>query len=186
MSLWQQGYHVYMDNYYTSPPLLRDLKRLGFLGCGTTANRKHFPKEIKTAKTWSKSVSRGKQRWQRFDGDILGIQWKDNKTVNILSTIHNGNCSVSCKRRAKDPRTGNFTIKILKQPEAIRDYNNNMKGVDQSDQLIGSYSVLRKVKYWKVLFLHLVDVSVVNAFVLFQAHRKKASRSRGPEQDEDI
>ena len=49
-----------------------------------------------------------------------------------------------------------------------------MKGVDQSDQLIGSYSVLRKVKkYWKVLFFHLIDVSIVNAFVLWKEYQSQ-------------
>ena len=37
--LRQQGYHVYTDNFYTSPPFLVDLKQLGLLGCGTSANR---------------------------------------------------------------------------------------------------------------------------------------------------
>ena len=50
-----------------------------------------------------------------------------------------------------------------------------MKGVDQSDQLIRSYSVLRKVKkYWKVLFFPLIDVSIVNAFVLWKEYRSRA------------
>lgn len=48
-----------------------------------------------------------------------------------------------------------------------------MKGDDQSDQLIGSYCVLRKVKkYWKVLF-HLIDISIVNAFVLWKAYQNQ-------------
>ena len=93
----------------------------------------------------------------------------------MLSTIHKGSDSVWCRRRCKDPRTGRFSIKVLKQPKAIQDYNRNMKGVDQSDQLIRSYSVLRKVKkYWKVLFFHLIDVSIVNAFVLWKEYRSRA------------
>lgn len=46
---------MYTDNYYTSLPLLVDLKQLGLLACGTTsANRKHFPKEMKTSGGWAK------------------------------------------------------------------------------------------------------------------------------------
>lgn len=86
-----QGYHVYTDNFYTSPPLLRDLKQVGLLGCGTTsANRKHFPKEMKTSGAWAKKVNHGKQRWRRFDGDVLGVQWNNDKVVSMLSTIHKG------------------------------------------------------------------------------------------------
>lgn len=119
-------------------------------------------------------VNHGKQRWQRFDGDVLGIQWKDNKVVSMLSTIHKASDSVWCRRWCKDPHTGRFSIKVLKQPKAIQDYDRNMKGVDQSDQLIGSYSVLWRVKkYWKVLFFHLIDVSIVNAFVLWKEYQSQ-------------
>ena len=54
-SLLNQGYHVYADNFYTSPSLLKDLKQVGLLGCGTTsANRKHFLKEMKRSGPWAK------------------------------------------------------------------------------------------------------------------------------------
>ena len=57
--LRNQGYHVYMDNFYTSPPLLSELKRLGLLGCGTTAaNRRFYPKEMKTGHLGEKHTKR--------------------------------------------------------------------------------------------------------------------------------
>lgn len=38
-----------------------------------------------------------------------------------------------------------------------------------SDQLLQYYQVLRKsMKYWKKLFLHMVDVAVLNSFLLFR------------------
>ncbi len=39
----EQGYRVYTDNFYTSIPLLCELKNRGILGCGVAAgNRKYF------------------------------------------------------------------------------------------------------------------------------------------------
>lgn len=43
-----QGYKIYMDNYYTSPQLLKDLYQKGTYGTGTVAsNRKGLPAQIK-------------------------------------------------------------------------------------------------------------------------------------------
>ena len=43
-----------------------------------------------------------------------------------------------------------------------------MGGIDKSDQYLAYHNVLRKtVRYWKTLFYHMIDVAVVNAFVLY-------------------
>ena len=41
-----RGHHVYMDNFYSSPSLYKDLKDKGIGACGTVRlNRKGMPKE---------------------------------------------------------------------------------------------------------------------------------------------
>jgi len=48
-----------------------------------------------------------------------------------------------------------------------------MNGVDKSDQYLSKYNSLRKcVRWWKTLFFHLVDIAIVNGFILFQSHRR--------------
>ena len=37
--LQNKGYHEYMDNFYTSPALFRDLRDKGFEACGTIESR---------------------------------------------------------------------------------------------------------------------------------------------------
>ncbi len=47
-----------------------------------------------------------------------------------------------------------------------------MNGVDRSDQMLACHKVIRKCRrWWKVLFFHLIDIAVVNGFILFQQHR---------------
>ena len=48
-----------------------------------------------------------------------------------------------------------------------------MNAVDRSDQILATHNVLRKcVRWWKTLFFHLIDMTIVNSFILFQEHRR--------------
>ena len=60
----------------------------------------------------------------------------------------------------------------LVQPYAFYRYNQYMNAVDRSDQMLACHNVSRKCyRWWKTLFFHLVDMAVVNGFLLFQQHR---------------
>ena len=55
----------------------------------------------------------------------------------------------------------------IARPVPVEQYK-YMGGVDKSDQYLSYHNVLRKtVRYWKTLFYHMIDVAVVNAFVLY-------------------
>ena len=55
-------------------------------------------------------------------------------------------------------------------PDVVHIYNNSMGGVDRADQMLTSYSTERKrVKKWyKKYFHHLLNETVLNAFILSQ------------------
>ena len=54
-------------------------------------------------------------------------------------------------------------------PEAIKRYNDSMGGVDRGDQLRGYYHVRMKCrKVYKYIYNFLFDVSITNAFILYQ------------------
>lgn len=39
--------------------------------------------------------------------------------------------------------------------------------------MLANHNVLRKcMRWWKTLFFHMIDIAVVNSFILFQIHRK--------------
>ena len=61
----------------------------------------------------------------------------------------------------------------VKQPMSIHKYNAFMNGVDKSDQILNTNNVLRKcVRWWKTLFFQMIDITLVNGYILFQYHRK--------------
>ena len=108
-------------------------------------------------------------RWER-DPPVLALQWLHNKVVSMLSTIENANDSIQVKRKRKT--AGVWSTKVIQQPKAIANYNKYMNAVDRSDQILATNNVLRKcMRWWKTLFFHLIDIAVVNSFILFSEHQ---------------
>ena len=170
-----QGYHLFTDNFYSSCLLFSDLFLEGVYCCGTvTENRRGFPELLKGGKIWIRKKERGEMRWLR-EKPYLALQWKDNKVVTMLSTIHKATDFVMVKRKEKvDNKWEGIDIK---QPKVIAEYNSYMNGVDKSDQILSSHNLLRKCfRWWKTLFFHLIDISVVNSFILFEECRKHDKR----------
>ena len=51
----------------------------------------------------------------------------------------------------------------------IHDYNLYMIGVDKLDQLMRYYSFFHKsVKWWRKVFFWVVEVAVVNAYIIYK------------------
>ena len=170
-----QGYHLYIDNFYTSSTLVKDLFLQGTPVTGTIReNSRGFPANMKNGKEWSKArnVERGSMRWVR-DPPILAMQWLDNKIVSLLTTIENANDSELVERKTKNG--GVWSTRRVTQPKAIASYNQYMNAVDRSDQILATNNVLRKcMKWWKTLFFHLIDIAVVNSFTLFREHQAQS------------
>ncbi|XP_029183653.1 piggyBac transposable element-derived protein 4-like isoform X3 [Acropora millepora] len=171
---FDQGYHLYVDNFYTSVTLFKDLFARGVGATGTIREtRRDFPENLKDSKQWAKGKDKGSVRWGR-DPPCLALQWLDNKVVSMLTTIDNANVRKQVTRKAKTAR-GGWTSKDVPQPGVIANYNKYMNAVDRSDQLLGTNNVLRKcIRWWKTLFFHLIDIAVVNSFILFQEHRRNS------------
>jgi hypothetical protein len=56
----------------------------------------------------------------------------------------------------------------------IRDYNLNMGGIDTADKSIYHLSCSRQTtRYWKKIFFNLLDISILNAFLLYKQNTDK-------------
>ncbi|KAJ8367236.1 hypothetical protein AAFF_G00323820 [Aldrovandia affinis] len=157
------GYHVYMDNFYTSPKLFRDLLALNIGACGTYRDhRKDCPRTESNALT--QKSPRGSIRWIR-DGPLVFVKWVDTKVVAVCSTIHAAFAGDTAERRVK--QDGVWISKDLPCPSPIIHYNKHMGGVDLSDQLIQYYTAQHKtMKWYRKLFLHFLDIAAINAYLL--------------------
>ncbi|KAL4148520.1 hypothetical protein QTP88_002749 [Uroleucon formosanum] len=134
--LQNKNHHLYIDNFFTSLPLLSYLKTKGINACGTiNLTRKYLPKLCP-----DKNMKLGDYDWQITDQDNISIvKWKDKRIVSLLSNFHDPQNVTQVQRKSKD---GSATM--VKCPKVLQDYNNNMNCVDKFDQNKKSYQIDRK------------------------------------------
>ncbi|XP_020603908.1 piggyBac transposable element-derived protein 4-like [Orbicella faveolata] len=168
-----QGYHLYVDNFYSSMTLAKHLFQQGILFTGTILeNRKDFPPSLKNGKQWAKGQPRGAMRWER-DPPVLAMQWVDNRVVSMICTASNANDKVQVKRKKREGGAWQINNEV-QQPLAFQAYNRYMNAVDRSDQILATHNVQRKcLKWWKAIFFHLIDLAVVNSFILFLEQQRR-------------
>ena len=169
-----QGYNLFIDNFYTSPILAFDLfARKTHLTGTLDRSQKHVPSEVQDC--YKKLSEKGKQRGEGLyvrDGCTVYSTWRDTKCITVLSTKYPGYSDTTVKRNTKDER-GHHQKSDVPIPSPVFYYNKHMGGVDKSDQLIHYYNVLRSSKkYWKTLFFHFIDIAVVNSYIIHQEKEK--------------
>ncbi|KAL2079792.1 hypothetical protein ACEWY4_025536 [Coilia grayii] len=157
------GYHIYVDNFYTSPKLFGALADLKFGACGTyREGRKGCPS---SQGVLTKKSPRGTVRWLRQD-PVVFVKWMDTREVSMCSTIHPAYAGDTVRKKVKS-RDGKYSVVEVPCPVPVLEYNKYMGGVDRSDQLIQYYSTRRRVsRSYRTLFLHFLDIANTNAYIM--------------------
>lgn len=108
-----------------------------------------------------------------IDGvEISSVVWKDNKIVTLLSSF-TGELPFSQVKRYDKKEKKSIDISC---PNVVKEYNRHMGGVDLLDGLIGRYKIQMRTKKWYLrLFYHLVDMTIINSWLLY----RKISTQRG-------
>jgi hypothetical protein len=157
------GHKLYMGSFFSSPDLYDDLAQKRNLFCGTVrAHRKNIPKDLRPK---TMRVKRGDIR-VRTRGDLTAVVWKDKRDVLLLTNIHSL------------PREGNYCDEHRNaiKPAIVADYNRHMGHVDNTDRMANSYTAGRRTWKWtKKLFFHLLDLAIVNSYILLSSCGEKIS-----------
>ena len=162
-----KGYKIYTDNFYTKPALADFLLEKKTMLIGTVrANSKDIPDAAKC------QLDVGKMRfWRR--GELLFCAFREKKSqrkpVLLLSTAHNAT-EVVVRKRDKEVR----------KPSVVTDYNAHMGGIDVSDKMLCHYASERATRrYWKKVFQNLLDISILNSWILHNLSDHTESLKRG-------
>lgn len=160
------GYNIFMDNYYTSVGLFEKLYDNGVQACGTCrGDRIGLPRDVTKANSDKvKKLKRGEAIY-RQKGTVTCVTWKDRKPVTLITTLPASIDTVSVERAIREANV--WQRKEFRCPVPIQEYNSHMGGVDLADQRTTAYARLMKGWTWYLkLFYHLLEVSVLNAYVL--------------------
>ena len=158
-------YHAVMDNFFTSPSLLRVLKESGFAATGTVRANRTEKAPLQAVDDMKKQARGISDVVNDKKSNVTLVRWKDNKVVTVASALYGKEPMKRARRYIKD-QGGRVKID---QPNAISFYNETMGGVDRMDQNIGAYMInIRNKKWWWPLFRFCVDLVVNNAFQLYR------------------
>ncbi|EDN09660.1 predicted protein [Histoplasma mississippiense (nom. inval.)] len=130
------SYSIYMDNYFTSVPIFKELRQQGYGVCGTTRSNQ-VPAVLGELREHSNSIP-----WNTLHAiekeNVLCLAWQDNNMVLALTTIHSLDAVIERTRKCPGELSTNANIvrkvfegqpqKKLKIPLIIDDYNHNMNG----------------------------------------------------------
>ncbi|KJZ68234.1 hypothetical protein HIM_12377 [Hirsutella minnesotensis 3608] len=145
----EQTYHIFFDNLFSSPNLLKALCQLGIGATGTAQVNCGFYQPFVEAK---KADTRGNcWPWGMLktaptpDGQVNQFAWKDNALVLFLSTVYSGKefeerirrrpTTTQPRARPIQQKFGAEPVLRLPVPSIAAVYNDQMGGVDIDDQL---------------------------------------------------
>ncbi|XP_050059682.1 piggyBac transposable element-derived protein 3-like [Aphis gossypii] len=162
-----KNHRLYFDNYYTTIPLVQYMAKKGILTLGTVRRNR-----IPNCKFPSEKIMLKEPRGTSYEYltvfnsvPITSVIWKDNKLVTLLSSYCGILPEMSINRFDKKSKR-NMEVKC---PSIIKEYNRHMGGVDLLDSLIGRYKIKIRTKKWYMrVWYHLIDISIVNAWLLYR------------------
>ncbi|PNF27168.1 hypothetical protein B7P43_G07847 [Cryptotermes secundus] len=146
-----------MNNFFSSPDLFDKLLTKDITCCGTVRpNQKGLPDDSRLKKG---------DVCIRARRNLTALVWKDKHDVYILTNMH-------CP-----PAEGSFCDEHGNAMKpAILDYSMHMGYVDKADRMANSYSISRRTWKWtNKLFFHLLDLTVLNSFILLSSCGAKLS-----------
>lgn len=158
-------FHLFFDNFFTSIPLIHELTNRGLKATGTIRENRTSKCPLPPKKDFKKTDRGTFAHKSSEPKQILVCKWNDNSVVTVASNSG----TIEPLHNAKRFSQALKKYIHLEQPDLIKTYNENMGGVDRSDQNIGLYRTsIRGKKWYFSLFCHCLDMALHNAWHLYK------------------
>ena len=156
-------FRIYHDNFFTSIPLLKEMKERGFGSTGTIRRNMMGDCPVTDKSTMKGTPRASLEHFFEKESNIVVCQWNDNSPVVVGS-----NCI------GVDPidfaKRWNGSLKEfvdVERPHLITKYNQHMGGTDLMDQSLSNYRPrIRNRKWYWPIWLFLLQTSCFNAWRL--------------------
>ncbi len=194
--LLDQGYHLYTDNFYSSPHLAIALLKRDTGFCGTVcSNKKMWPvallkacggkKEDPPVGQKGKDKGKGKKSQNAVEEPkpkVLkthsrDIVWWCSQSNNLLAMAIGDRKIFHLVSTIHNATQLLVSIPSEKKwdwwADVVLDYNYGMKAVDLGDKILKSYEMNRKMQKWTTkLVFHLGNMAMMNAYLLWRRHQQ--------------
>lgn len=166
--LQDKNHQLFLANSLTSIPLMQRLLEQKIYACSSFPP----PNPILPRELWEEGhLEKAGDFLQRQCGPLLATRWRDTKEMGCLSTNAEAGEPDAVWRRSPTKPGGLVTIN---RPMAFRLLQENMRGVDICKQLLACNPLggVPQDRHWRNLFWFLVNLSIVNAFIVLRESRK--------------
>ncbi|KAK0131275.1 PiggyBac transposable element-derived protein 4 [Merluccius polli] len=162
------NHRLYLANSLASPRLMRQLLKQGIYASSS------FPilSPVLPMQLWQEgnlTIAGHYLQWQ--SGPLLATRWRDAKEMGCLCTNSFPGRVDTVWRRSQ---TQAGKLDPLERPMAFRLLQENMRGVDICKQLLACNPLggVPQDCHWRSLFWFLLNLSVVNSFIVLRESRK--------------
>nr|XP_046254606.1 uncharacterized protein pogzb isoform X2 [Scatophagus argus] len=168
--LEDKHHHLYLANALTSVPLMQKLLDQGIYASSSFPP----PSPILPKGLWEEGqLEKPGDFLQRQFGPLLATRWRDTKEMGCLSTNAAPGEQDTVWRRSQ---TKVGELDPIDRPMAFHLLQENMRGVDICKQLLACNPLggIPQDRHWRNLFWFLVNLSIVNAFIVLRESRKES------------
>ena len=98
------NYHIITDNFFTSPQLLRPLRKKGIVATGTVPLNRVENAPFKSVKEMEKLERGSADAVIDDNAKIAFVRWNDNKVVTVISSKYGSNSTAKSKQYIKEKK----------------------------------------------------------------------------------